>query len=52
MSFWIVLWKSVFVVCVSAFALMSVWVTVQGFRDIQSLLKMLRDEQAGEDSGA
>ena len=44
MSFWVMLWKAVFVLGVGAFTIMAVWVTVQGARDIKSLLRTLRRE--------
>lgn len=43
MAFWIALWKVVFVVVLAGFSLLSVWVTVQGARDIGSLLRTLAD---------
>ncbi len=43
MNFWMTLWKLVFCVGVSVFAIMAVWVTVQGARDIFSLLTTLRE---------
>lgn len=46
MSFWIALWKTVFVFGVTAFAIMAVWVTVQGARDIKFLLATLREEHS------
>ena len=38
MEFWIALWKIVLILGVAAFAVMSVWVIVQGYRDIRSML--------------
>ena len=46
MSFWATLWQCVFVVGVGAFAVMALWVTVQGARDIKALLTALRDGHA------
>ena len=45
MSAWATLWKAVFVIGVGAFAIMAVWVTIQGARDIRFLLRTLRDER-------
>ena len=45
MSFWPGLWKTVFVLGVSVFAGMSVWVIIAGARDIRTMCKRL----AGED---
>jgi hypothetical protein len=47
MVFWMALWKAVFVVTVTGFAIMSVWVTVQGARDIGFLMRTLRDRHGG-----
>ena len=49
MSFWIVLWKAVFIVTVSCFGLIAVWVTIQGARDIKSLLADLREEHKSQE---
>ncbi|MFK5924540.1 MAG: hypothetical protein QM496_20380 [Verrucomicrobiota bacterium] len=46
---WILLWKTLFVVVMIVFALMSVLVTVFGAKDIKKLLKALSEES--EDSG-
>ena len=43
MSFWVLLWKLVFIVTVLLFAGLSVWVTIQGAKDIKALLKRLRE---------
>jgi hypothetical protein len=48
MSFWIWLWKAVFVVGVAVFAVMAVWVTIQGWRDIRSLFGTLAEERGEE----
>ena len=37
MGFWIVLWKAVFILGLGIFAVMAVWVTIAGWRDIKSL---------------
>ena len=49
MTFWILLWKAVFLVTVTGFSLMATWVTFQGARDIRSLLETLgnRHEESG-----
>ena len=44
MTFWIVLWKSVFIVVLSVFAAMAVWVTVAGFKDIKKLFAKINTE--------
>ena len=48
---WMAIWKWVFVVGVSLFAIMAVYVTIGGVRDIKRLFRRLdeahaRDEQA------
>jgi|GEM_PF-1405282 len=45
---WELLWKVFFVLVVSLFGVMSVFVTIFGARDIRRLLRALRD--AGDDS--
>jgi hypothetical protein len=47
---WALLWKLAFFASVGGFAIMSVWVSVQGARDIVSLLKTLRDRHETEDA--
>ena len=42
---WELFWKIVLIGVVSAFALMSVLVTVLGARDIRKLLKRLKDDE-------
>ena len=37
MSGWIFTWKAVFILGVTVFACMAVWVTVGGFKDIKRL---------------
>ena len=44
MRFWMILWQAVFVVGVSAFALISVWVIVGGFNDVRRLFDRLRGD--------
>jgi hypothetical protein len=46
MIFWMGLWKWLMILSVGGFAVMAVWVTIQGARDIKSLLRSLR---AGHD---
>ena len=38
MTFWIGLWKITLLLSLAVFGVLSVWVTVQGARDIKSLL--------------
>lgn len=42
---WELFWKIVLVTVVSAFAVMSVLVTILGGRDVRRLLQKLRDEK-------
>ncbi|MBN2309217.1 MAG: hypothetical protein JXR94_09620 [Candidatus Hydrogenedentes bacterium] len=51
MGFWMGLWKWVFVATVGAFALLSLWVTVQGARDIFALMATLRGRHGQSDPG-
>ena len=37
MTFWIIFWKIVFIVTVTLFAVMAVWVTISGIGDIRRL---------------
>ena len=46
---WVLIWKSVFVVGVAIFAVMAVWVTIYGARDIKRLLTRI-DESHREKS--
>jgi len=41
MTFWIFLWKAFFIITVSAFAFMAVWVTIGGWHDIKELFHEL-----------
>jgi hypothetical protein len=41
---WELLWKLVFIIVLSAFAVMSIVVTLLGARDIKRLLQRLRDQ--------
>ena len=43
MEFWILLWKTVFIVTISVYSVMAVWVTFQGARDIRSMLDDIND---------
>jgi len=38
MSFWIFLWKFVFIGGLSVFAVMAVWVSIAGWADVKKLL--------------
>ncbi len=46
MTLWMTLWKWLMILSVGSFSIMALWVTVQGARDIKSLLQSLR---AGHD---
>ena len=49
MKYWEILWKFVFLSSVTLFAGMSVWVTVQGWRDIRRMLSNIeRQHDEGE----
>lgn len=50
MAFWVILWKTVFIVTVTLFGIMAVWVTFQGARDIKDLLTALRERHKTDDS--
>jgi hypothetical protein len=52
MTFWILLWKAQFIVCLTAFAGMSVWVTIGGWQDIKSLFRQLDQEHQKKESPA
>lgn len=49
METWALIWKVMFIVVLTVFAGMSVWVTVGGWADIRTLLQKLSDGQ-GSDS--
>ena len=51
LSFWIALWKGLFIIGVGLFAVLAVVVTIGGARDIRTLLKTLRDEHRNRTSG-
>jgi len=42
MGFWMALWTFVLLFTVVAFGVLSIWVTIQGARDITSLIAALR----------
>jgi len=44
MTFWILLWKILFVAAIAVFAGMSVWVTIGGWQDIKTLFARLEEE--------
>lgn len=46
---WELIWKIVFIVVLSLFAVMAVAVTVLGARDVRKLLARLKDEQSEDD---
>lgn len=37
METWMIVWKVVFIVVLALFALLSIWVTIGGFKDIREL---------------
>ena len=43
-SFWIILWKAVFILGLAVFAGMAVWVTIGGARDIRRMLERIKEE--------
>ena len=51
MNAWIVVWKVVLLFGLGIFAVMAVWVTIAGFRDIKKLFATLRkshDDDTGQ----
>ncbi len=46
MIVWMAVWKWLMILCVGGFTVMSLWVTIQGARDIKSLLRSLREGHA------
>ncbi len=46
LEFWIMLWKIVFIVGISMFAVLAVVVSIGGARDIVKLLNTLKAQQA------
>ena len=51
MAFWSQLWQVTLVVSLVVFAGMAVLVTIGGARDIQRLLKRLRESEQGKEDG-
>jgi len=51
MTFWVLLWQTVFVFVVVFFAGLSVWVTIQGARDIKALMRTLRERHREGEPG-
>ena len=45
---WELIWKLVFIIVLSMFAVLSIVVTILGARDIKRLLKHLRDQEDQE----
>ncbi|MEN8254451.1 MAG: hypothetical protein ABFR33_03170 [Verrucomicrobiota bacterium] len=53
MEFWEALWKTVFVCGLASFALLAVWVSIGGARDIKKMLRNLNQEhETGADEPA
>ena len=50
MTFWVLLWELIFVFAVLVFGAMTIWVTIQGARDIKHLTEALglRHQTRGE----
>ncbi|MGB1054888.1 MAG: hypothetical protein ACPHDL_09920 [Limisphaerales bacterium] len=46
---WQQLWTFLFFGALSIFALMSLWVTIGGYRDIKTLLQRLKDDTSEEE---
>jgi len=51
MEFWVVLWKVVLLGTVGIYGVMAVWVTVQGARDIKSMMADIRQRHEAEKAG-
>ncbi|MGC9327410.1 MAG: hypothetical protein ACP5I1_07230 [Candidatus Hinthialibacter sp.] len=49
MTFWIVLWKTVFIVSLACFGILSVWVTIFGAMDIKSMLSTIQKTHEHEE---
>lgn len=45
MSAWMLFWKAVFIVTLSLYTALALWVTVQGARDVGALLAALAKRQ-------
>lgn len=43
MEYWILLWKTIFIVTIVAFSVMAVWVTIGGYIDIKKLFTRLNE---------
>lgn len=50
METWALIWKLTFIVVMTVFAGMSVWVIIGGWQDIKKLLKKLGEESPDSDS--
>ena len=47
---WETIWKALFIITLTVFSLMSVWVTIGGFRDLKTLFRTLKDSEQSDDS--
>ena len=45
MTFWIYFWTLLFFISLSLFAVMAVWVTIGGWKDIRTLFRDLANRQ-------
>ncbi len=50
MSVWIMIWKVVFVIALSAFAVLAVGATIGGARDVVTLLNKLKQDRSNTKS--
>ena len=41
---WMLFWKISFIICISLFFILAVWVSIGSIADIKSLLKKLKDD--------
>ncbi len=48
METWALIWKICFIVVVTVFAGMSVWITIGGWQDVRALLRKLKDDDEAE----
>lgn len=48
--FWVLLWKAVFLITVSVYAVMAVWVTFRGALDIRDMLIDLKMRERPENT--
>ncbi|MBT3595683.1 MAG: hypothetical protein HN758_00655 [Verrucomicrobia bacterium] len=46
---WQILWTILFFLSISIFALMSVWVSIGGFRDLKRLFQRLNEDITSDD---